>query len=106
MGDTAENVASHCGIPREAQDASTARSQVFADAAAARGFWKGDITAATLPDGSVVRSDDGPRRGVTLDKVRAMQPVFRPHRDDHRQLLPAQRRRGGATTLVHGHAGT
>ena len=32
----------------------------------------------TLPDGSVVSIDDGPRPGVTLEKVSALAPVFRP----------------------------
>jgi len=31
-----------------------------------------------LPDGTVVSTDDGPRAGVTLDAVSALQPVFRP----------------------------
>jgi acetyl-CoA C-acetyltransferase len=32
----------------------------------------------TLPDGTVVDRDDGPRPGVTLDAVAALKPVFRP----------------------------
>ena len=78
MGDTAENVASLCGVSREAQDEFAVRSQNLAEAAADRGFWKRDITPVTLPDGSVVDTDDGPRRGVTLEKVASLQPVFRP----------------------------
>jgi acetyl-CoA C-acetyltransferase len=78
MGETAENVAEHCGVSRETQDEYAVRSQNLAEAAADRGFWKGDITPVTLSDGTVVDSDDGPRRGVTLEKVASMQPVFRP----------------------------
>jgi acetyl-CoA C-acetyltransferase len=32
----------------------------------------------TLPDGTVVDRDDGPRPGVTLDAVAQLKPVFRP----------------------------
>ncbi|MBU2695234.1 acetyl-CoA C-acetyltransferase [Pimelobacter sp. 30-1] len=78
MGETAENVADLCGVSRAAQDEYAVRSQNLAEAAADRGFWDKDITPVTLPDGTVVRTDDGPRRGVTLDKVAAMAPVFRP----------------------------
>ncbi len=78
MGETAENVAQHCGVSREAQDEYAVRSQNLAEQAADRGFWERDITPVTLADGTVVSTDDGPRRGVTLEKVRAMQPVFRP----------------------------
>jgi acetyl-CoA C-acetyltransferase len=77
MGETAENVAEHCGVSRRAQDEYAVRSQNLAEEAAARGFWKRDITPVTLPDGSVVDSDDGPRAGVTLQKVESIQPVFR-----------------------------
>ena len=49
----------------------------------------------TLPDGTVVAADDGPRPGATLERSRQLQPVFRPDGTRHRrQLLPAQRRRG------------
>ncbi|GGU97457.1 hypothetical protein GCM10010182_12110 [Actinomadura cremea] len=32
----------------------------------------------TLPDGRVIDADDGPRPGTTLDKIAALEPVFRP----------------------------
>ncbi|WP_416978848.1 acetyl-CoA C-acetyltransferase [Streptomyces sp. T028] len=78
MGDTAENVALMCGVSRREQDEFAVRSQQLAEAAEARGFWKRDITPVTLPDGSVVAADDGPRKGVTVEKVSALKPVFRP----------------------------
>jgi acetyl-CoA C-acetyltransferase len=78
MGETAENVAETCGVSRRSQDELAVRSQNLAEAAADRGFWDRDITPVTLPDGTVVAIDDGPRRGVTLEKVETMQPVFRP----------------------------
>ncbi|MGW4741646.1 acetyl-CoA C-acetyltransferase [Nocardia xishanensis] len=78
MGQTAENVAQSEGVTREEQDAFGVRSQNLAEIALAKGFWQRDITPITLPDGTVVSADDGPRAGVTLDKVAALQPVFRP----------------------------
>ncbi|MCR2813319.1 acetyl-CoA C-acetyltransferase [Microbacterium sp. zg.Y1090] len=78
MGDTAENVASLRGVSRRAQDEWAVLSQNRAEAAAERGFWQRDITPVQLPDGSWVGADDGPRAGVTLEKISGMQPVFRP----------------------------
>jgi acetyl-CoA C-acetyltransferase len=78
MGQTAENVAQLRGITREQQDEFGVRSQNLAEKATANGFWQREITPVTLPDGTVVSADDGPRRGVTLEKVAALQPAFRP----------------------------
>jgi acetyl-CoA C-acetyltransferase len=78
MGETAENVAELCGISRLEQDEFAVRSQNNAEKAQADGFWDLDITPVTLPDGTVLRRDDGPRPGVTLEKVAALQPAFRP----------------------------
>jgi acetyl-CoA C-acetyltransferase len=78
MGETAENVAAAYGVDRARQDAWGVRSQNRAEAAIARGFFDRDITPVTLPDGTVVATDDGPRAGVTLEKVSSLSPVFRP----------------------------
>jgi acetyl-CoA C-acetyltransferase len=78
MGQTAENVAGLRGISRLEQDEFGVRSQNLAEKAIADGFWARDITPATLPDGTVVAKDDGPRAGTTLEKVSTLQPVFRP----------------------------
>ncbi len=78
MGQTAENVAQIRGITRQAQDEFGVRSQNLAEKALANGFWQRDITPLTLPDGTVVTADDGPRAGTTLEKVATLQPVFRP----------------------------
>jgi acetyl-CoA C-acetyltransferase len=78
MGQTAENVAAMRGISRAEQDEFGVRSQNLAEKALANGFWERDITPATLPDGTVVSADDGPRPGTTIEKVAALQPVFRP----------------------------
>jgi acetyl-CoA C-acetyltransferase len=78
MGQTAENVAQLKGVTRADQDAFGVRSQNLAEEAIADGFWARDITPVTLPDGTVVNADDGPRAGVTLEGVSGLKPVFRP----------------------------
>ena len=78
MGQTAENVQQHIGMSREEQDAFGARSQNLAEKAIADGFWAKDITPVTLPDGSIVSADDGPRAGVTVEALAGLKPVFRP----------------------------
>ncbi|SEK38373.1 acetyl-CoA C-acetyltransferase [Nonomuraea pusilla] len=78
MGQTAENVAQIKGVTRKEQDEFGVRSQNLAEKALADGFWQKDITPVTLPDGTVVAKDDGPRPGTTYDAVAALKPVFRP----------------------------
>lgn len=78
MGQTAENLAQLYNISREEMDAFGVRSQNLAEKAIADGFWAREITPITLPDGTVVSTDDGPRPGVTLEGTAALQPVFRP----------------------------
>ncbi len=78
MGQTAENVVQTIGMSREEQDEFGVRSQNLAEKALADGFWAKDITPVTLPDGSVVSLDDGPRAGVTMESVSGLKPVFRP----------------------------
>ncbi|MGH3102467.1 MAG: acetyl-CoA C-acyltransferase, partial [Thermoleophilia bacterium] len=77
MGQTAENVATSLGISRERQDEWGVTSQNRAEKAIANGFFEREITPVTMPDGRVVATDDGPRPGVTLEGVRALNPVFR-----------------------------
>src|SRR5690606_9443040 len=78
MGQTAENVAALRGVTRAEQDEFAARSQQRAQAAIAAGFWARDITPVTLPDGTVVSADDGPRPGTTVETLAGLDPVFRP----------------------------
>jgi acetyl-CoA C-acetyltransferase len=78
MGQTAENLAEICGVSREEMDAFGVLSQNRAEKAIQDGFWAREITPVTLPDGTVVSADDGPRPGVTLDAVAGLKPVFRP----------------------------
>jgi acetyl-CoA C-acetyltransferase len=78
MGQTAENLALLKGISRQEMDQFGVRSQNLAEKAIANGFWAREITPVTPPDGTVVNKDDGPRPGVTMEAVAALQPVFRP----------------------------
>ncbi|HEU5266288.1 MAG TPA: acetyl-CoA C-acetyltransferase [Jatrophihabitans sp.] len=78
MGQTAENLALHKNVTREEMDHFGVRSQNLAEQALANGFWARDITPVTLPDGSDVTKDDGPRAGVTYEAVATLKPVFRP----------------------------
>ncbi|MER7768648.1 acetyl-CoA C-acetyltransferase [Kitasatospora sp. NPDC096140] len=78
MGQTAENLAALKGITRAEQDEFGVRSQNLAEAAIKAGFWQREITPVTLPDGTVVSTDDGPRAGVTVEGVSGLKPVFRP----------------------------
>ncbi|MDT4909616.1 MAG: acetyl-CoA C-acetyltransferase [Pseudonocardiales bacterium] len=78
MGQTAENLALLKNVSREDMDHFGVRSQNLAEQALKSGFWARDITPVTLPDGSVVALDDGPRAGVTYEAVSGLKPVFRP----------------------------
>ena len=78
MGQTAENVARLRGLDRKELDEFAVRSQNLAEKAIADGFWEREITPVTLPDGTVVAKDDGPRAGVTYEAISALDPVFRP----------------------------
>jgi acetyl-CoA C-acetyltransferase len=78
MGQTAENLARWKGVTRQDMDEFGVRSQNLAEEAIKNGFWEREITPVTLPDGTVVSKDDGPRAGVTLEGVAGLKPVFRP----------------------------
>ncbi len=79
MGQTAENLALLKGVSREDMDRFGVRSQNLAEKAIANGFFAREITPVTLPDGTVVSKDDGPRAGVTYEGVSQLKPVFRPN---------------------------
>ncbi|MFF8315322.1 acetyl-CoA C-acetyltransferase [Streptomyces lydicus] len=78
MGQTAENLARLKGVTRQDMDEFGVRSQNLAEKAIKEGFWEREITPITLPDGTVVSQDDGPRAGVTVEGVSGLKPVFRP----------------------------
>ena len=77
MGQTAENVATSRGVSRLRQDEWGVTSQNRAEKAIADGFFEREILPVTTPDGTLVSRDDGPRAGVTLEAVQALNPVFR-----------------------------
>jgi acetyl-CoA C-acetyltransferase len=91
MGMTAENVAERCSVSREAQDEWALISQTRAVEAVANGHFDREIVPVTVPahkdvdkEGNeidvpetVVARDDGPRPGTTLEKLAALQPVFK-----------------------------
>src|SRR4029077_2938281 len=92
MGLTAENVADRCKVSREAQDEWAVISQSRAVEAVQSGHFDKEIVPVTVPahretdkEGNevdvpetVVARDDGPRPGTTIEKLAALQPVFRP----------------------------
>ncbi len=78
MGQTAENVVQSENVSREEMDEFAARSQQLAVANQENGFWDDEITPLTLPDGTVVAKDDGPRAGTTVEGLAGLKPVFRP----------------------------
>jgi acetyl-CoA C-acetyltransferase len=78
MGQTAENVVQAEGVTREEMDEWGARSQQRAVANVENGFCDAEITPITLPDGTVISKDDGPRAGTTVEKLAGLKPVFRP----------------------------
>ena len=91
MGMTAENVAERCKVSREAQDEWAVISQSRAVEAVASGHFDKEIVPVTVPahretdkEGNevevpetTVARDDGPRPGTTLEKLAALQPVFK-----------------------------
>jgi acetyl-CoA C-acetyltransferase len=91
MGMTAENVAERCTVSRESQDEWAVISQNRAVEAVTSGHFDSEIVAVTVPahkdvdkEGNeidvpemVVSKDDGPRPGTTMEKLSALQPVFR-----------------------------
>jgi acetyl-CoA C-acetyltransferase len=78
MGQTAENVVEAEGVTREEMDRFGVRSQNLACEYIEKGFFEREITPLTLPDGTVVAKDDGPRPGTTYEAVSQLKPVFRP----------------------------
>ena len=78
MGQTAENVAQHKGVSRQAQDEWGVLSQNRAETARHRGLFEREITPYPLADGAVMSADDGIREGTTLEGVSQLKPVFRP----------------------------
>jgi acetyl-CoA C-acetyltransferase len=77
MGLTAENVADKYEVSRADMDKYAQRSQELAVAAQESGFFDREIVPVTLPDGTVVAKDEGPRASSTLEKLSELKPAFR-----------------------------
>jgi acetyl-CoA C-acetyltransferase len=81
MGETAENLATKYGIPREEQDRYAADSQNRCETARKSGRFREEIAPAPghSTDGSkiTVEADEHPRDGVTAASLAKLPPVFR-----------------------------
>ena len=77
MGLTAENVADRYEVSRADMDKYAQRSQELAVAAQESGYYDREIVPVTLPDGTEVGEDDGPRPSSTLEKLSQLEPAFR-----------------------------
>jgi acetyl-CoA C-acetyltransferase len=77
MGLTAENVADKYEVSRADMDKYAQRSQELAVAAQESGYFDREIVPVTLPDGTEVAKDDGPRPDSTLEKLATLDPAFK-----------------------------
>ena len=77
MGLTAENVAERYEVSRADMDKYAQRSQELAVESQENGYFDREIVPVTLPDGTVVAKDDGPRASSTLEKLAQLDPVFK-----------------------------
>jgi acetyl-CoA C-acetyltransferase len=76
MGKTAVNVANHYNVSREDMDEFAQRSQELAVKSQEDGFFDREIVPVTLPDGTEVTKDDGPRASSTLEKLASLPEAF------------------------------
>ena len=76
MGITAVNVANRYGVKREDMDKFAQRSQELAVKSQEDGYFEREIVPVTLPDGTVVAKDDGPRASSTLEKLAELPEAF------------------------------
>lgn len=81
MIETAENVATECGITREASDAYAADSHARAAAAWARGDFDAEVVPVSVPqrkgDPVVVAQDEGFRPDTTVDSLAKLRPLMK-----------------------------
>jgi acetyl-CoA C-acetyltransferase len=76
MGLTAVNVANRYGVKREDMDKFAQRSQELAVKSQQDGYFDREIVPVTLPDGTEVSKDDGPRASSTLEKLAELPEAF------------------------------
>jgi acetyl-CoA C-acetyltransferase len=77
MGLTAENVAERYEVSRADMDKYAQRSQELAVRSQEDGYFDREIVPVTLPDGTQVAKDDGPRPTSTLEKLAELEPAFK-----------------------------
>jgi acetyl-CoA C-acetyltransferase len=77
MGMTAENVADRYEVSRADMDKYAQRSQELAVQSQENGYFDREIVPITLPDGTTIAKDDGPRASSTLEKLSQLDPAFR-----------------------------
>jgi len=77
MGLTAENVAERYEVSRADMDKYAQRSQELAVQSQENGYFDREIVPVTLPDGTLVGKDDGPRASSTLEKLAELDPAFK-----------------------------
>ncbi|HEX6544003.1 MAG TPA: thiolase family protein [Ktedonobacterales bacterium] len=76
MGMTAENLAKQYSISREDQDKFALRSHQRAIAAIDSGTFAREIVPVRLPDGTMLTTDEGPRRDTSMEALAGLQPAF------------------------------
>jgi len=76
MGTTAVNVAKKYEVSRADMDKFAQRSQELAVRSQEDGFFDREIVPVTLPDGTEVGKDDGPRASSTLEKLSELPEAF------------------------------
>lgn len=80
MGVTAENLAEKYGITRQMQDEFAAESQQKCEAARRSGKFKDEIVPVTVKSKKgeiLIDQDEGPRDGITVEKIAGMKPAFK-----------------------------
>jgi len=78
QGIGAEMIAERWGFSRAQVDEYSLRSHEKAAAAIDEGRFTAQITPVTLDDGTVVDTDEGVRRGGTLESLAKLKPAFKP----------------------------
>ena len=78
QGIGAEMIAERWGLSRAQVDEYSLRSHEKAAAAIDEGRFTAQITPVTLDDGTVVATDEGVRRGGTLESLAKLKPAFKP----------------------------
>jgi acetyl-CoA C-acetyltransferase len=92
-------VAERYEVSRADMDKYAQRSQELAVQSQETGYFDREIVPVTLEDGTVVAKDDGPARQLDAREALAAAAGLQGGRQGHRrQLVPAERRRGRASS--------